>query len=164
MCNQTGDTASINAAHFTKTVWRDEIRLSSHVSLGSYELIQSARNFTALITINGDTTNTWALVMNSETKTDSAAKSEAYLLSGDRKIALYPVTSNKNNDDKRMVPAQGYEFSEDGKAVCAIQYYGGGLAGGKRIIVWIDRRHDATTKLVLAAAMSAVLKLRDSNL
>ena len=164
LVNGNNDSASVDAIKYVKTTERHAIRLTPHFSLGNDELQKWSENFTAIITVKGDTSNTWALLMNGSGTIDTAARYEEYLVTGDRKVLLSPVTSNKNNDDKRTLPAFGYEFSEGGRAVSALQYYGGGLLGRNRIFVWIDKRLEAKTKLVLSAAMTAVLQLRASEL
>ncbi len=68
------------------------------------------------------------------------------------------VTSNRHGDDPRSLPATGYEFMEGDQAIGALQYFGGGLWGTNKNIVWIHQELDADMKLLLAAAMTAVLE------
>ena len=54
----------------------------------------------------------------------------------------------------------GYEFTEAGKPLSAVQYYGGGLLGMNKIFVWLHPNNDDQTKLILAGAMTAILQVR----
>jgi hypothetical protein len=54
----------------------------------------------------------------------------------------------------------GYEFIENGQSLCALQYYGGGAFGMNKNIIWIRRNLEARMKLILAAAMTAVLQIK----
>ena len=86
------------------------------------------------------------------------------LTNGARKIFLVPVTSNKNGDDKRKIPAYGYELIENELALGAVQFYGGGIAGLNKNIIWIHRGLETKMKLMLAAAMTAVLQKMADNM
>jgi hypothetical protein len=54
----------------------------------------------------------------------------------------------------------GYEFVENGRSLCAVEYFSSGLAGSAKNTVWMDRNADTRLQLVLAAAMTAVLELQ----
>ena len=68
------------------------------------------------------------------------------------------VTSNRYGNDPRSLPATGYEFVEGDQAIGALQYYGGGLWGMNKFMVWLYQDLDTDTKLLLAAAMTAVME------
>jgi hypothetical protein len=85
---------------------------------------------------------------------------EAFLTDGSRKIFIFPVSSNKNGGDKRSQPALGYEFTENGQSLCALQYYGGGMLGMNKNVVWIRKDGDEKMKLILAAAATAILQIK----
>ena len=57
-----------------------------------------------------------------------------------------------------MLPARGYQFREGEQTLSAIQYLGGGMLGMNKSIVWLHKGLDEDTKLVLAAAMTALLQ------
>jgi hypothetical protein len=86
-------------------------------------------------------------------------RDQAMLTNATRKIDILPVTSNKNGEDKRSMPALGYEFVESGKSLAAVQYYGGGMLGMNKNIVWLQKDLDETMKLVMAAAATAILQV-----
>ena len=53
----------------------------------------------------------------------------------------------------------GYEFTENGKTICAMQYYGGGAFGLNKNIFWIDSTLNQSMKLIVAAAMTSILEM-----
>lgn len=162
----TTDTARVNAAVNIKVKELKEFEVLPNFFLGSNELLKETNNFTAFITINGDTTDTWALLMNlmAGTETEGNYKNEALLTNGIRKIFLVTVTSNKNGDDKHAIPAFGYELMENGLALGALQFYGGGMLGLNKNIIWIHRSLETKMKLILAAGMTAVLQKMADNM
>jgi hypothetical protein len=56
----------------------------------------------------------------------------------------------------------GYEFVEDGRSLCAIQTFGGLYKETGRM-VWMHRSLEARDKLVLAAAITAILQMESSQ-
>ncbi len=166
MTGATADTAAVNAASNIETKELNEFEVSQNFFVGTNELLKETNNFTALITINGDTTDTWALLINlvAGTEIDGKFKNESMLRNGSRKIFLVPVTSNKNGDDKRKIPAYGYELIENGSALGAVQFYGGGMMGLNKNIIWIHRGLETKMKLMLASAMTAVLQKMADNM
>lgn len=160
MAGITTDSARVNAADNIDVKQLQSIEVLPHFSLGTNELQKESNNFSAFITINNDTTDTWALLMNviRGTEVEGNHSFEAFMTNGVRKIFLVPVTSNKNGDDKRSIPASGYELIENGQAVGALQYYGGGMLGLNKNIIWIHRNLESKMKLILAAGITAVLQ------
>lgn len=156
----TGDTAFVNAASNIEVKQLQESELLNHVFVGKDEVLKESNNFSAFISINGDTTKTWVLLMNviQGTQVEGNYNYDALMTDGARKIFLVSATSNKNGDDKRSVPAAGYELVENGASIAAVQYYGGGMMGMNKNIIWINRNLDAKMKLILAAGLSAVLQ------
>lgn len=160
MCNKESDSAFVNAA---KNVEIEEVQgfeLFPNFYLGENEVKLSANNFTASIIINGDTTDTWILLMNSEWGSESENTGEAILTNGITKYLIFSASSNSNGTDKRNIPAKGYEFREKEYAVLALQYYGGGALGYNKNLVWIDNNQNQKVKLILAAAATAILQLK----
>jgi hypothetical protein len=159
LSNKT-DSASVNAAHNILVESLQEIELIPHFSWGKNELQKESSNFTAFIAINGDTSRTWALLMNVAIGGNSEGNYEAFLTNGIRKIFITTTSSNKKGVDTRTLPALGYEFIENGQSLCAVQYYGGGTFGMNKNIVWIHRELDTKVKLILAAAITAILQIK----
>jgi hypothetical protein len=60
-------------------------------------------------------------------------------------------------------PAMGYEFTENGQSLCAVQYFSEGMGGSNTFFVWMRRDVDPRSKLMLAAAMTAVLEMKCSE-
>jgi hypothetical protein len=156
MTNRTGDSAWVDAAH---NVWVQALRglaLGHGFSLSGTDTVWQSDNFIAFITINRDTTDTWTLLMGldqSETHTEYAT----ILTNGERRLEVAFVSSDRK---RRMPPpygsALGYEFVENGRSVGAVQVFGGSF--GVTYLVWLDRGLDARMKLILSAAMTAVLQ------
>ena len=158
MTNAATDSAIVNAARNVDVQELHKLDLGHGWSLGSDEVVEESENFTALITINRDTTETWVLFLGSTSGSDMPGKHVAYLTNGARRILLSLASSNVNAYDFRGSPAFGYEFGENGQPLCALQYFGGSFDFTQ--IVWMHSSLDARTKLVLAAAMTAVLQVR----
>ena len=160
MSGSTADVAHVNAADNIQVKELNQIEVLPHFSLGNNELLKESNNFTVYITINDDSTDTWALLMNvlRGTEVKGNYSYEEFMTNGTRKIFFVRTSSNKNGDDKRNIPAVGYELIENGQALGAVQFYGGGMMGANKNIIWIHRDLDPKMKLLLAATMTAVLQ------
>jgi hypothetical protein len=152
--------ATVNAATKVTAEEIHSFQLSPNFSIGTDELASGTSLFTALITISADTSVTWSLMMQESGGSKIEGQFKAVLSDGKREISIIPVSSNKNGEDSRSIPALGYELSETGKALAAMQYYGGGMLGNNKNIIWIDNGLDESMKLVLAAAMTAILQVK----
>jgi hypothetical protein len=157
-------SATVNAA--TKVTLEEfhSFQVSPVFSFGTDELASGTSLFTALITISSDTSVTWSLVMQESGGARIEGQYKAVLSDGKREIFILPVSSNRNGEDSRSIPALGYELSETGKALAAMQYYGGGMLGNNKNIIWIDNGLDEPMKLVLAAALTALLQVKVNSM
>jgi hypothetical protein len=164
MTNRENDSAKVNAAINISSKTLNEIELLPNFSWGSDEVLKETVNFSAFISVNGDTSNTWVLLMKNERGAQTGEKYEALLTNGDRKIFIYPTSSNINGKDNRSLPALGYEFMEGDQFPCALQYWGGGMLGANKNIVWLNRDPDPRMKLILSATMTAILQLKTSEM
>ena len=152
LTNKTTDSALVNAARkSTVKLVRGSERQGWNI--GADEVVRESDSLAAFITINGDTSDTWSLFVGM-TRSPSYT---GFLTNGERRITLAEASSNRNALDLRGWPALGYEFLEDGRSLGAIQYIGGLWRPAQ--FVWLDRNLDARTKLLLAAAMTAVLQV-----
>lgn len=158
LTNKAGDTAKVNAAHNINVASLQSFPLSANFSIGTDELVKESNNFSAFININSDTTETWALLMNL-LKTLSGVKGEAYLTNGERTIVIISASSNKNGEVRSM-PALGYEFLEKDNTLSAVQYFGGGALGMNKNIIWLKNSNTDKMKLILSAAMTALLQIK----
>ena len=73
---------------------------------------------------------------------------------------LRKLTGDKNTGKDRVMSALGYEFIENGQSLGALQYFGGGMLGVNKKVMWMHKALDAKIKLLLAAAMTAVMQLK----
>jgi hypothetical protein len=156
--NKTTDSAWVNAANNIIVKALQDIELFPGFTWGSDELLSESKNFSAFITINRDTSDTWALYMNEDRGSETVAKSEAFLTNGARKITISPVISEKKGNNPFMQPPAGYEFFENGQSLSALQYFSG--PGMNNDMVWLNRNLDSRLKLILAATMTAILQLK----
>src|SRR5438132_1498514 len=115
MTNAATDSTIVNAARNVDVQELHKLDLGHGWSLGSDEVVEESENFTALITINRDTTETWVLFLGSTSGSDMPGKHVAYLTNGERKILLSLASSTKNAYDFSGSPAYGYEFVGNGQ-------------------------------------------------
>ena len=172
--NTTTDSAFLRAAHEITTKTNPGFKVGHGVTVGGDGgRVVEADRFLASITLNQDTTE-WALAIVAADVSDrhddpieGEASYRATLSSGDRLIVITPVFSRKF--DKRPSfgamlmlsvnpPAMGFEFAEDGRALCAVEYFSAGFGGSHKNTVWMDRNLEPRLQLVLAAAMTALLQ------
>lgn len=115
--------------------------------------------FSAVIATGVDDPESWALFMAFAGPEEAGRERKAFLSNGEREIEILATSSNKPGTAQRDLPARGWEFVEDQRALCALQYDAGGLMGALKKTIWIDSRLDPKTKLVLAAAMTSLLQI-----
>jgi len=163
LTNKVNDSALVNAANNIAIQSLHQIEIIPHFYWGDDELLQETRNFSAFISINGDTTEIWALFMNITRGSNTQGNYDAFLTNGGRKIFIIPTTSNKNGGDNRSLTALGYEFIENDQSLSALQYYGGGAFGMNKNIIWINKNADEKMKLILAAASTAILQIKANS-
>ncbi len=152
--------AIVDAATDIKIDTEAAVDILPFFSVGEDKLLLESVNFSATINIDSDTSDTWILLMRDVQGYEAQDQHQAYLSNGEKTIHLIPVNSNKKGEDKRSIPALGYELIEAGKALAAVQYYGGGMFGNNKNMVWIHNDLDEKMKLILAAAMTAVLQVK----
>jgi hypothetical protein len=162
LASQGSDSAKVDAATNTQLQTHNSVQVSEHFSWGDDELLKQSINFSAYISLSSDTSKVWVLVMQDETGSQTNGKSKAFLTDGARRIQIFPVSSDSNGQHS-LSPALGYEFVEIGKSVSALQYSGGGMFPLNHNIIWLHKDIDPQMKLVLAAAMIAILQLKFSQ-
>ena len=153
LTNKTSDSAMVDAARNSSAQVLRSLQLGNGWSLGADEVVRESENLAAFITINRDTSDTWAFIVG----VTGSPSYTGYLTNGERRITVAVASSNRNALDVSGWPALGYEFLEDGRSLGAIQYIGGLWRPAQ--FVWLDRTLDARTKLLLAAAMTTVLQV-----
>lgn len=169
--NKTTETANVNAIihrvtesktkynglGIEKTAGEDDT--SAYITQEN-QIAKDLTIFESMITTTGDTTAVWHLVFRFETTNERSEQNETYLTDGKRKIEIYAISSAKKGEHVQL-PALGYEFVENGKALCAVQYYGGGLFGTNKNVIWLDKKLSPRMNLVLAAAMTSILQFKN---
>jgi hypothetical protein len=174
LSNKTADSAFVQAAHEITAKSNPGLNLGNGWTAGGTGQTVEANRFLASITLSRDTTE-WALAIGETDVSDrhgdsieGEATHTATLTSGERLIVLTPAFSKKLDKKPSFgsllglsvhPPAMGYEFMEDGRSLCAVEYFSSGLAGSHKNTVWMHRNADPRLQLVLAAAMTAVLQM-----
>jgi len=158
LSNKSGDSSWVSAASNIQVKALQEIEVVAGFSWGSNELLLESKNFSVFITVNHDTTDTWALLMHVDRGRDSLGNYEAFLTNGERKIFISPVVQGKAGNNPFKQPPAGYEFFERGQSLGALQY--NSMMAIYDDIVWINRELDTRMKLVLAASMTAILQTK----
>jgi hypothetical protein len=158
LTDKSSDTANVNAANNIKVKAVQEVEIFPHFTWGENDLVGESHNFSAFITINGDTSEIWALFMNTAKGRNIESKSEDFLTNGDRRINIDPAIPGKNSKSMFAVTGEGFEFFESKHSICALQY--SGPFGMNKNIVWIYRDFDPKMKLILAATATAILQLK----
>ena len=156
--------ATVNAATQVTTEELHSLQIFPGLFVGRDELTSGSELFTAIITISTDTSATWSLMMLTSGGSQVDQEYRAQLSDGERNILIVPVNSNKYGDDSRSIPALGYELHETGSALSAVQYYGGGMLGMNKNIMWIDKTLDQDMQLILAASMTAILQMKVNSM
>lgn len=124
--------------------------------------IVEADNMTAWISVHSDPADIWTLFMGETGSTNPDEKYATFLTNRERHIQLIPVIASKSTFNKLGFPAMGFEFVENGQAIGALQYYSIYL-GKATNMVWIDKRLDEEMKLILAAAMTSILQMKNQR-
>ncbi len=164
LSNRASDSAIVNAMN---DVLIQELRAfplytSEHfeVSAGPDEELRNTSFFTSFISTTDEPEDVWLMRVEQTTGTEAETKHAGVIGNQERIIEIIPASSNKFGDDTRTFHAMGYEFVENGESVCALQYYGGGMLGMNKNIVWMKKDLDPRTKLILAAAMTSLMQFR----
>lgn len=164
LTNKTNDSAIVNAVENISIEELQSFEIFPNFYLGSDEILKDSRKFSAFISTTNNE-ETWVLVMKNTQGSEVAYKNEAFLTNGERLIAIIPVSSEKDTKKRSELgmilnlPAMGYEFIENDQSLCAMQYYGGGVLGMNKNIIWLKSDLDARMKLIYAAAMTAILQI-----
>jgi hypothetical protein len=153
LTNATTDSAKVDAARNSTAKLRRSTDLGNGWHLGADEVMNESDSLAASITINRDTSDVWTFFLG----VTGAPSYTGFLTHGARRITLVVASSNRDPLDLGGWPALGYEFFEDGRSLGAVQFIGGLWRPAQ--FVWLDRNLDPRTKLLLAAAMTAVLQV-----
>jgi hypothetical protein len=157
--NKTSNVAEVNAIFRAATTTRTSRNLPD-VILDRDEVLKNAHEFAAEITTSNNKEAEWDLMLAYAEGTRVAAQDDGVLTNGSRSFAIVATSSAKDGSDSRSFPALGYEFLEDGVSRAAVQYFGGGAFGFNKNIIWLGADLDPDMKLVLAAAMAAILQVK----
>lgn len=116
----------------------------------------------ASIRLDGDQGEPWMLLLNVERRMANTIEETnmSLLASGEREIRIEPVTSDPPGAKPSSLPARGYQFFEADRPIAAVQYLGAGVLGFNKNVVYLRRDLDPGTRLMLAAAMAAIMQAK----
>ena len=160
LSNKTSDTAIVNAMTNILTKEIHSFELFPNFYLGSDELLSESHFFSSFITLSSNKEEVWELLIENTYGSEVHYKYEAFLKNDERIINIIPISSNRDGNDKRKFPALGYEFIENERSLCAVQYFGGGAFGLNKNIVWLKSDLESKMKLILAAAMTSLMEFK----
>ncbi len=128
------------------------------------------KSTTIRISINGEKIETWTLELTSH----SILPVEMLMTDGTKNINILQVSSDANFDYSHLLrylknmPAMGFEFLDQGRSLCAIQFGSGGennidmnLYQSSEYKIWMFHDLDPRTKLLLVATISTLLLMND---
>lgn len=173
VCGNTTDTAEV----YSEEVYRTNIYHPNAV-LENFLLEESTstkfKSFAAWITFKGDSSTTWTLYVPERKGNDNKFIFEMLLTDGVKYINVTSVSSDMYFDYSHplksmlKMPAMGFEFFDNGKSICAVQYDTGAAnsfdMGQKQSFgckAWMDQQLDPKTRLVMASAMAMLVLLRN---
>jgi len=160
LTNKLADTAIVRAS---KNVSVGEIRsfeLFDGFFIGDDEVLSQTSFFISHIRLSNQKEGVWTLVLAKSYHKDLDSEEIAFLQNEERTIIIAEVSSRECSGDKQQFPALGFEFIENDKAIGAVQYAGRGAFGYNKNMVWLKSDLDENFKLVLAAAMAALMEIR----
>ena len=164
LANKSDEKATVDVISSIITEELQAMEIFDYFYIGQDVFIKGTENFTAFISTEDNAEDTWVLVIEIVEGSEVAYKNRAILTNGERWITIMGTNSNLNGDDSRSIPAYGYEFVEKDQALCAMQYYGGGVLGFNKSIVWIRSELNSRTKLIFAAAMTSLFQKEANNM
>lgn len=154
----TGDKAVSNVAFSLASEALVALFEFGDFAVGTDAPLSGSQNFSAMIYTGSMEEDVWVLVLNKGSNIDGEESFTGFLTNRQQTIHIYPTSSNKEGNDSRSMPALGYEFVEGERALCAMQYYGGGALGYNKNVIWLRSDLDQHQKLILAAAMTSLLQ------
>ena len=153
-------TASVEADQNVDAGTISSIELPGGVSIDLQLIAGHSDQLVATIALGAEPAANWTLTLVVVRRLAGLREEVpiAVLSDGTREIVISPVTSDAPGAERSAAPARGYQFAEGGKALGALQYYGGGLLGMNKNVVYLRRDLDPQDRLLLAAAMTAMLQ------
>jgi len=134
-------------------------------------------SLTASISISGESNETWTFSSQKAKGNQWRPPVELFLTDGTKTIKIFFVSSdayfNYANPLWRLkvLPAFGFEFIDDGKSLCAVQYDSGAASNFDMGPIqtfgckaWMLQDLDPKYKMILAATMSTLLLLHNQYL
>lgn len=155
-------TAQVGAVQNARAEDIRDLSLGGGFAIDLEAIAGGVDDLAASIRIEGDEGEPWMLLLNVERRMANTVEETkmSLLASGEREIRIEPVTSDLPGAKPSALPARGYQFLEADRAIAAVQYLGAGAFGFNKNVVYLRRDLDTRTKLMLAAAMSAIMQAK----
>lgn len=160
LINKEADTAIVKANNNSSIQEVHSIELFKDFYIGDDQIVNQTEFFISSINLSNDKEDPWALLMSQFYNKNQHYEKIAFLQNNERNIAIAEVSSRECSDDKQRFPALGFEFIENEQAIGAVQYVGRGTFGTNKNIVWLKSDLDQKSKLILAAAMAALMEIK----
>ena len=159
------ETAAVKAKYSMESGPVKRYELLPGVTVGAGDVSGAIDRLDGEVAIAGNGSAPWKLhlrVKRNVAGVDEKAGASS-LSNGARTIEIVDVVEAAAEGASQGIPARGYQFVEDGKALAALQFYGGGHPTSHAgMVVYLRSDLDADMKLALAAAMTAILQAKDS--
>jgi len=155
-------TAKVKAAQNVEVDAFRDVEVSPGVHVGVEPSSGVMDNLVASIAIDGEAPRQWTLLLNVNRSVAGIAEQAgaSWLTDGAREILITPLTSEGPSRSVFDLPGRGYEFSDEGKAIGAVQYSAGGVLGLNKNVVYLRRDVEPQRKLLLAAAMTVIMQVK----
>ena len=157
LTNKNKDTAYVSAVNEMTYNEIHSLQILDNVFVGSDEVLANSNYFIAEIDTSINPDDFWVLIINSTQGTEVEFKNEAFLTNDERIIELRP-TPLYDDITRLMSTINGYEFFENGNPIAAVQFYGPGMWGMNKKLVWLKKDLEPNFKLILASSMVALLQ------
>lgn len=159
-----GDSANahVKAVQNAEAADIQDLDLGSGFAIDIEAIAGGVDDLVASILIENDQSGPWTLLLNVKRSWANTVEetSMSFLGNGERNILVVPVTSDPPGSKSSALPARGYQFLEEDRPIAALQYLGAGALGFNKNVVYLRRDLDPTTRLMLAAAMSAIMQAK----
>lgn len=155
-------TAKVKAVQNVEAADIPDLDLGGGFGIDLESIVGEVDDLAASIAPSDDPQDTWLLLLNVQRRlAGMSEETRMSLLQGaGRDITITAVTSDQPGAKPASLPARGYQFTEEGRAIAALQYLGGGALGLNKSVVYLRRDVDSRTRLVLAAAATAIMEAK----
>ncbi len=154
------DSVAVGAAYHASAEAVNSTKILPWFSVGSESLLSDSEQFLVSLSPTTGESDPWMLLLADYWKSDRQESKVAEMSNRYRTFSIMPVRSPARGKGARKIPARGYEILEGDRAMAAVQYYGGGVMGLNKNVVWIREDLPPDTRLILAGAITALMEFQ----